>query len=98
MSSHDCNQVFEDRKDNWRPSISYNRKYIFAGKWPSFNNDDDEILCIKCMQVPGTRGCTRINSKYNVKFGQYTGVVDHEFEWVVGEQGSDIEVWPLLNN
>jgi hypothetical protein len=67
----------------------------FAGKWPNFENEDDEI-CIECMQVPGTRGCRRINSKYNIKFGQYTGVVDHE--WVVGEQGNDIDVWPLPNN
>ena len=67
----------------------------FAGKWPDFDNGDDEI-CIECMQVPGTRGCRRINSKYNVKFGQYAGVVDHE--WVVGEQGNDIDVWPLPNN
>ena len=60
----------------------------FPEKWPNFENSDDEI-CVECMQVPGTRGCRRINSKYNVKFGQYSGVVDHE--WVVGEY--NIDVW-----
>ena len=37
------------------------QKYI--GKWPDFQNDDDEI-CIACRQVPGAQGCEKVGTDY----------------------------------
>ena len=66
----------------------------FWGKWPNFHNPDDEI-CINCRQVPGTRGCLLVNSRYMPK-GQDGGelVVDHKCdltEQVVLEVDPDSE-------
>ena len=47
----------------------------FLGKWPDFHNADDEI-CVHCAQVPGTRGCLPVCTKYELKGGQLP--VDHK--------------------
>ena len=66
----------------------------FLGRWPNFHNPDDEI-CINCRQVPGTRGCLLVNSRYRPN-GQDGGelVVDHKCdlnEQVILEVGPDGE-------
>ena len=75
----------------------------FLGKWPDFHNPDDEI-CIKCRQVPGTRGCMLVNSHFKLN-GQGELVVDHHCELteqVVLEVDSDekhveFPTFPALN-
>ena len=51
------------------------KKYI--GKWPDFYNRDDEI-CVKCGQVPETKGCHRVRTPFELK-GK-TFIVDHTYE------------------
>ena len=40
------------------------RRYL--GSWPDFRNPDDEI-CIKCGQIPGSRGCMKAGSRFPLK-------------------------------
>lgn len=37
----------------------------FLGKWPTFSTLDE--VCIGCRQAPGSRGCTKVNTKYKIK-------------------------------
>ena len=55
-----------------------NKKYL--GKWPDFHNADDEI-CINCGQVPGSRGCVKVNTRYKLKGKVGEINVDHHYDF-----------------
>ena len=38
-------------------------RYV-TGKWSDVDKKDNKV-CVVCTQMPGTRGCRKINSKYN---------------------------------
>lgn len=48
----------------------------YKGKWPDFQNEDDEI-CIACNQIPGTPGCETVRTNY-VFQNEFSIFVDHK--------------------
>ena len=38
----------------------------YLGSWPDFRNPDDEI-CVKCGQIPGSRGCVKAGESFMLK-------------------------------
>ena len=56
-----------DHQDSGRFCSFYYIQIIkVLGKWPDFHNTDDKV-CINCGQVPGTRGCANVNTRYTGK-------------------------------
>ena len=58
--------------------------YRFEGKWPSFLSADE--VCIKCRLKPGTRGCLKVGSEYQMIVVSHTNTMEACVVDIEGEQ------------